>query len=196
MKNVCVTLVLIVATASVFAQQPDAVTNRERTRMSRTLNYGNWVGKQVMNAEFMEKVGIRDEQAKKIKADMDKIDARLKELEDDIHTAALQQAESAKKLLSKPGAPVDELMEHIERIGAMRTEQAKLSTQILVMIRDTLTEEQRTKSHELIKEEGRRRLKERMARRERDERPQPDTGDGRRPPRPAPPPRPAAPQGW
>ena len=204
MQNLGFVFVLALVTATIFAQQPDAAANRERPRMSRSLNYGNWVGKQIMNPEFMEKVGIQAEQAQKLKQEMDAIDARLKKLDEAINAAALQQAEIAKKVLAEPGTSAEAIMKLIERIGAMRTEQAKLSTQILVVIRDSLTEEQRKKAHELITAEGRRRLKERMARREREERPHPGPNGGQRqpPPRPAAParpvgpPRPAAPQGW
>ena len=97
MQNLSFVLVFSLVTATVFAQQPDAAANRERPRMSRSLNYGNWVGKQIMNPEFMEKVGIQDEQAQKLKTEMDKIDTRLKMLDDTINTAALQQAEIAKR---------------------------------------------------------------------------------------------------
>lgn len=198
MQNLTLALVLALTGASLFAQQPDAAANRDRPRMSRTLNYGNWVGKQIMNPEFMEKVGIQAEQAHKLKVEVDRIDARLKTLDDEIHAAALQQADIAKKVLAEPGTSAEEIMKLIEHIGAMRTEQAKLSTQILVVIRDSLTEVQRKKAHELITAEGQRRLKERMARREREERPPRPGPNGQRPPpaRPEAPPRPAAPQGW
>ena len=165
--------------------------------MGRTPNYGNWVGKQVMNPEFMEKVDIQAEQAQKLKAEIDKIETRLKALDEEINKAALQQADIARKVLAEPGTSAEEIMKLIERIGAMRTEQAKLSTQILMVIRDNLTEEQRKKAHELITAEGQRRFKERLARREREERPPRPGPNANRPPRPdAPPPRPAAPQGW
>ncbi|HHU15187.1 MAG: hypothetical protein PHG74_11075 [Kiritimatiellae bacterium] len=199
MQNLTLALVFALVSVSLFAQQPDAVAaNRERPRMSRSPNYGNWVGKQVMNPEFMEKVGIHSGQAQKLKEEMEKIDTRLKTLDEEIYAAALQQADIAKKVLSAPGQSTEELMKLVERIGTMRTEQAKLSTQILVVIRDNLTEAQRAKAHELITAEGQRRLKERMERRERGERQRPGP-DGQRPPprrRPDPPQRPAAPQGW
>jgi hypothetical protein len=174
MQNLTLALIFALVSASLFAQQPDAAANRERPRMmSRSLNYGNWVGKQVMNPEFMEKVGIHSEQAQKLKEEMDKIDTRLRTLDEEIHMAALQQADIAKKVLAEPGQSTEELMKLVERIGTMRTEQAKLSTQILVVIRDNLTEAQRAKANELITAEGRRRLKERMERREREGRQRP-----------------------
>ena len=68
MQNLTLALVFALVSVSLFAQQPDAVAaNRERPRMSRYPNYGNWVGKQVMNPEFMEKVGIHSGQAQKLK---------------------------------------------------------------------------------------------------------------------------------
>jgi seryl-tRNA synthetase len=190
MKTLRIVVVLLTVTAAAaFAQRPDNNANRERPRVSRSLNYGNWVGRHIMNKEFMDQVGIADEQAKKIKEEMEKIDARLRELDETINQSALQQAEIAKKILAEPGANVDEIMKMIERIGQLRTEQAKLSTQILVVIRDNLTAEQRKKAQALIAAEGQKRFTERMARREKEEHERPA---GPRPP----PPRPVAPQGW
>ena len=192
MKTLRIAVVLIIAAVSAFGQRPDNNANRvERPMVNRSLNYGNWVGRHITNKEFMEKVGIADEQAKKIKEEMDKIDARLRELDVTINQAAMQQAEIAKKVLAEPGASVDEIMTVIERIGQLRTEQAKLSTQILVLVRDNLTDEQRKKAQELIAAEGQKRLAERTARREREE--QRPAGGPHAPP---PPHRPAAPRGW
>ena len=56
MQNLTLALVFALVSVSLFAQQPDAVAaNRERPRMSRSPNYGNWVGKQV-ESRIMEKV--------------------------------------------------------------------------------------------------------------------------------------------
>ena len=210
-------IALTAATAvAVFAQQPDNNNaNRDRPdrmRMARPMNYGNWVGRQVMEKEFMEKVGIKDEQAAKLKEEIEKIEARRKTTEETIDQLAAQQAEIAKKVLAEPGADIEEVMKLIERIGQLRTEQAKLSTQTLVVIRDTLTEEQRKKTQELIAAEGQRRAQERGVGPRREgggERPGQGPGGGRRgdrpggpggprPPAAAPdaPPRPDAPKGW
>ena len=190
MKTLRVAVVLMIAAVSAFGQRPDNNANRERPMVNRSLNYGNWVGKHITDKAFMDKVGIADEQAKKIKEEMDKIDTRLKELDVTINRAAMQQAEIAKKVLAEPGASIDEIMKIIEHIGQLRTEQAKLSTQILVVVRDNLTDEQRKKAQELIAAEGQKRMAERMGRREREEQ---RPGGGPPPPGP---PRPAAPKGW
>lgn len=59
-----ISLLFMMAAVSGFGQPPN---NRgEAPRQSRSLNYGNWVGKRVLTKEFMEHVGIQDEQAKKL----------------------------------------------------------------------------------------------------------------------------------
>ncbi len=179
-----ISLLLTMAAASGFGQPPN---NRgEAPRQSRSLNYGNWVGKRVLTKEFMEHVGIQDEQAKKLKQDLDALEAQTLKLDEQINQAALEQAEIAKKVLAQPGASVDEVMKIIERIGKLRTDQAKLTTQTLVVIRDSLTAEQREKANALIAAEGQKRMKERAARREHEERER----NGKQPPRPV------APKGW
>lgn len=190
MKTLRVAVILMIVATAGFGQRPDNNVNRERPMVNRSLNYGNWVGRHITNKEFMEKVGIAGDQAEKIKAEMEKIDTRLKELDMTINRAAMQQAEIAKKVLAEPGASIDEIMKIIEHIGQLRTEQAKLSTQILVVVRDNLTEEQRKKAQELIAVEGQKRFAERAARREKEEQ---RPGGGPPPPGQ---PRPAAPRGW
>lgn len=176
------------AVLSVLGQNADEGQMRnEPPRISRNLNYGNWVGKRVLMKEFMDQVGIGEEQAKKLKEELSQIDARSAKLEEEINKAALEQATIAKDVLSQPGASVDAIMEKIEQIGKLRTEQAKLTTLVLVAIRDNLTEEQRKKANELITAEGKKRMKERMQRREREEH---DRKGAQQPPRPN------MPKGW
>ena len=191
--RIAVVLSIAVVAATAFGQRPgNPPPNRgERPLVNRSLNYGNWVGRHITNKEFLDKVGIGEEQGKKIKDEMEKIDTRLKELDAEISQAAIQQAEIAKKVLSEPGASIDEVMKIIERIGQLRTDQAKLSTQILVVVRDNLTDEQRKKAQELIAAEGQKRFAERTARREREDPPRQGGGG-----QPLPPPRPTAPRGW
>ena len=181
-----VTLITAVAAVGV-GQQPPAVRG-EQARHSRNLNYGNWVGKRVLTKEFIEQVGISPEQAAKLKETLDALDARATKLDEEINQAALEQAKIAKQALSEPGASMDEVMQKIEQIGKMRTEQAKLTTLVLVAIRDNLTDEQRKKANEIIASEGKKRMQERTVRHEREERERGGT--------PLAPGRPAAPKGW
>jgi len=152
-----IVLCLLVAFAAT-GQQNDRETAR---RQRNTLNRGNWVAKRVMSKEFMEKVGIQGEQATKIKAALDSLDKQSSKIDEEIEQAATQQAEIAKKVLSEPGANVDEIMKIIERIGTCRTEQAKLATRRLVVIRDNLTAEQREKASAILNEEQKKGREER-----------------------------------
>ncbi|MDR2849283.1 MAG: hypothetical protein LBW77_01895 [Verrucomicrobiota bacterium] len=219
-QRIAIILAAAVAVAgSVRAQQPennaDAKNDRQEQPGNRwnrggvgggggAFNFGNWVGRRLLSDEFVKQVGIDDERAAKLKEALGKIDAQSREVEGKIEKAAAQQGEVAKKVLEEPNAKTDELMAIIEDIGKLRTEQAKLSTQMLVVIRDTLTPEQRAKSRELITAEGQRRMRERGAGGPPPGIPGREGGHerGNRPP-PAPggapaggPARPPAPQGW
>lgn len=152
MKRLALTWALLGVMVSTFslAQQ----TDRENARRPRDVaERGNWIARRVVSKEFAEKVGIQGDQAKKIKAEMDAIDKQSSALNEEISKSAAQQAEIAKKVLSEPGANVDEIMKIIERIGSYRTEQAKLATKRLVVIRDNLTPEQREKASAILEEE-------------------------------------------
>jgi len=184
MKIRVISFFIALLVAGTYGQEQN--NRQDPPRVSRSLNYGNWVGKRVMTQEFMEQVGIQGEQAKKLKESLEVLEGKLRTLDETINQAALQQAEIAKKVLSEPGASVDEVMKIIENIGKLRTEQAKLSTQMLVVIRDSLTAEQREKANAIIVAEGQKRMKERAARREREEREHNVKQPGR----------PAAPKGW
>jgi hypothetical protein len=161
------------------------------TRPVRSMNYGNWVGRKVMTKEFIDKVGINDEQAANLKAAMEKIEKKLKEVDSEISKLSIEQARLAKKILNEPGADATEIMEIIEKIGVLRTEQAKANTQILISIRDTLTEDQRKIANETIAEEGHRRMIERRMRRQ--QRAERGEHGQLEPNAPA---RPAVPKGW
>ena len=176
---------IVVLAVAVASGQPQ--NEREAPRHSRSLNHGNWVGKRVLTKEFLQQVGIGGEQAAKLKAELEALDVKALKIEAMIDKAASEQAEIAKKVLSEPGASVDEIMKIIENIGQYRTDQAKLATQRLVVIRDNLTAEQRQKASEILNEEGKKRMEERAARLIREER--------ERAGRPAAN-RPATPKGW
>lgn len=184
-----VMLASVLAAGTVTGQERGA-PGGQQARPMRSMNYGNWVGRRVMSAEFIDKVGITEEQVAKLKASMEEVEKKQKGLEAEINKLSIAQAQLAKKILNEPGADAAEIMAIIEKIGQLRTEQAKTNTRILINIRDTLTEEQRKTASETIAEEGRKRMQERQQRRQREER------EPRRGPGPAAPARPAVPQGW
>ncbi len=175
--------VLVLACASAFGQQNERDGQR---RPRTTINRGNWIGRRVLSQEFMDKVGIKGEQAAQLKRELEAIDKLSQALDEEIGKAALEQAEIAKKVLSEAGANTDEMMQIIERIGKSRTEQAKLATKRLIVIRDTLTATQREKASAILNEEQKKWHDERDAREK--------NGPPNRPA--AQPDRPAAPQGW
>lgn len=134
--------------------------------MLRALNFGNWVGRQVVTPEFMEQTGISAEQSAKLKEIMLQREQEQKKLQEEINALALQQAQLARGLLSRPNIEVDELMDLIDKIGGLRTEQAKVNTRILIDIHEVLNSEQRQKASLIIAQEGRKRRLERQQRRD------------------------------
>lgn len=147
MNALRIILIGICLSATVLAEQ----TQRDATHRQRTISTrGNWMAKRVMSKDFMEKVGLSDDQARKLKEELEAIDKQSTAYDQEIKKAAAQQAEIAKKVLSEPGADVDGMMTLIEKIGAWRTEQAKLATRRLVVIRDNLTPEQREKAVSIL----------------------------------------------
>lgn len=186
MNNKAMVVFFSLLAATVLGQRPND-RGEMGPRASRSLNYGNWVGRRVLTKEVMEDVGITGAQAEKLKAELEKLEEEFSVLDEAINKAALEQAEVAKKVLEEKGAKLDEVFSIIEKIGKLRTEQAKLSTQMLVAIRDNLTDEQRKKVNELIASEAKRRMQERNVRREREDR-APNAPPNHN--------RPALPQGW
>ncbi len=149
-KILSVFLFFIVAVTATGEQ-----TKRESSHraLAASVNRGTWMARRLMSEEFMQKVGIEGDQAKKIKEELEKIEQQSAQLDKEINRAAMHQAEIAKKVLSEPNASVDEIMKIIDHIGACRIEQAKLATRRLVVIRDNLTAEQRKKVSDFLSEE-------------------------------------------
>ena len=116
-------------------------------------NNGFWLERKVTNPEYMQKIGVSDEQAKKLKASWKKIGDQSQKMDEEIHVLARQQAELAKQVLAQPGSDTKELMALVEKIGMLRIEQAKQAMQRVILIRDHLTPEQRTKLNALLEED-------------------------------------------
>ena len=89
----------------------------------------------------------------KNKVSWKKIEEQTQKLEEEIHLLARQQAELAKKVLAEPGSDTKDVMALVEKIGMLRIEQAKQSMQRVILIRDHLTPEQRTKLNALLEED-------------------------------------------
>ena len=146
---------------------------------------GNWLEGRIMQPEFMEKVGLTQDGVDKLKAALKELDDAAQKINEEIMTLSRQQAELMQKVLVEADAKPDELIALAEKIGGLRTEQAKLATKRLIVIRDSLTAEQRKKIGDLLKEEQQQR-QQRMQQR------QQQGGGGAPAPAAAAP----APQGW
>ena len=117
---------------------------------------GTWIERRIATPEFMEQAHIKPEQAQKIKAAFQQIDEQNRKIEEDVRIHARRQAEMAKHILAEAGSDTTEIMAMVEKIGALRTEQAKLATRRLFVVRDHLTPDQRKKVFEMLEEEQRR----------------------------------------
>jgi Spy/CpxP family protein refolding chaperone len=170
MKKTAWILMCVLATASIFGEKTNrtqhasaggqAIAFRGRSQgttgaggSSSHGNSGLWLERKVTNPEYMQKIGISDEQAKKLKAFWKTNEDQNQKMEEEIHVLARQQAELAKQVLSQPGSDTKELMSLVEKIGMLRIEQAKQAMQRVILIRDHLTPEQRTKLNALLEED-------------------------------------------
>ena len=153
---------------------------------------GNWLEGRIMQADFMEKAGITQENVDKLKAALKELDDAAQKINEEIRTLSLQQAELMRKVLTDADAKPDDLMALTEKIGGLRTEQAKLLNKRLLVIRDNLTPEQRKKVGDLLQEEQQQR-QQRMQQRQQGGGAGAPGGGARNN---ANPPAPAAPQGW
>lgn len=147
----CAAVLAVLAACAVWGQQNEQEGGARHPRLA--LGRGNWVNKRLMNQEFLNKIGVTGEQAAKLKAKTDELEKESQKVEEEITQTAMEQAELAKKVLAEPGADTDEIMALVEKIGKLRTEQAKLATRRLIVMRDNLTAEQRQKAAALLAEE-------------------------------------------
>lgn len=109
--------------------------------------------KNILSERCIKEAHITPEQGKKLRREFNLLDKKMYEIGKMIGEASKKQAEVAVKVLSTPGSDPVEMMKLTEEIGKMRTEQAKLSVKVLLIIRDTLEPPQCAKVVELMKEE-------------------------------------------
>ncbi len=105
------------------------------------------------NPEFMKKIGITEEQSKKLREAWKLIEKESSKIEDEIRLLARQQAEHVKKALAEEGSNTTAIMEIIEKIGKLRIDQAKLAMKRVIIIRDHLTPEQRKLLNKVVEED-------------------------------------------
>ena len=111
----------------------------------------------ISNPKVAERIGLSDEQAARIKRQITDHKRQEIKLRAEHELAALEQA----SLLT--GKEVDEaaVMAAVEKAGKARTEIAKLRVKAILMLKETLTDEQREQVHKMMAERFRGRRKER-----------------------------------
>jgi hypothetical protein len=103
---------------------------------------GMMIMRMLANPKVLEEAGISTAQADKLKAALKEVEEKMIDLDASIKKASLTQAEQMSKLLADAQSSPKELMATVEKIGDLRTEQAKLQIQRLVAIRENLTPDQ------------------------------------------------------
>jgi len=89
-----------------------------------------------------EVVKLTDEQREGLKKGMAALDRRRSVVAEALRVASLEQAALAAKVMADKQAATNELMELVGKIGGLRTEQARIQTERLLVIRDTLSADQ------------------------------------------------------
>ena len=103
---------------------------------------GAMIMRMLANPNVLTEAGISEDQANKLKAALKEIEIKMIDLEAEIKKASLEQTEHMAKLLSETPVSSKNLMDIVEKIGELRTEQAKLQIKRLIVIREILTPDQ------------------------------------------------------
>lgn len=104
------------------------------------------------NAKLTTEIGVSAENVVKLREESHTIQARRIDLDAEIRKLSLMQTDHMAKLLSAADANTNEVMKTVDQLGQLRTEQAKLAVQNLLVIRKYLTPEQIRKARELMRE--------------------------------------------
>ena len=100
----------------------------------------------VSNPKLAAEMGLTADQIAKMKMAWEDLRQQAKELRAGQETSGMDQA----KLLSSEAVDEDAVMAAVERAGKAHTELAKLKVKQLLVLRNTLTPEQRAKVKEII----------------------------------------------
>lgn len=166
------------AALSVMAQQQNRPKGHQERRpggtMNRRMATGGMMGGgfdqnmfllRVMEDPAMaETLKLTDEQKAAFKKENAALDERQAVVTEALRAAALEQAALATKVMADKQAPTDTLMALVEKIGGLKTDQAKIQTEKLLVIRTTLTDEQ-IRSASAVVQKRIERVRERMQQR-------------------------------
>ena len=104
------------------------------------------------NPKLTAEIGLTEEAVAKLREESRVLQAQQIDLDAQIRKLSLDQADRMSKLLLAADANTNEVMKTVEEIGRLRTEQAKLAVQHLMIIRRHLTPDQIRKARELMRE--------------------------------------------
>jgi hypothetical protein len=104
------------------------------------------------NPKIQPTLNLTDAQKEGLKKRIAALDERQAVVNEAFRTAAREQIAQAAKVMADKQATTNELMELVEKIGRLHTEQAKIQTEKMLAIRDTLSTEQIQRATEVLKE--------------------------------------------
>ena len=104
------------------------------------------------SAKLTTEIGLTNDTVAKLREESHALQIRQIDLDAQIRKLSLTQADRSSKLLQASDANTNEVMKSVEEIGRLRTEQAKLAVQNLMVVRKYLTPEQIRKARDLMRE--------------------------------------------
>ncbi|MFZ4395980.1 MAG: hypothetical protein ACOYOU_10190 [Kiritimatiellia bacterium] len=121
-------------------------------RVSGELSGERLMDRLLANVKLIKELGLSDETVVILREESRQNKTRQMDLDAQILKLSLMQHDFMAKLLLDADTHTNEVMKIIEDIGRLRTEQAKLAVQNLLMIRKYLTPDQIRKARELMRE--------------------------------------------
>jgi len=122
--------------------------------------HGALLERVILNPELAKEVGLTEDQTKTLKAAMFKAREEEIKLRAEMELAGLRQA----NLMMKDDVDEDEVLKAVDEKWRIKAELAKIPIRQMLLVKKTLSAEQRTEIQKLV----RRRMKERMSERQRD----------------------------
>ena len=130
---------------------------RAARRMAPNERKGEQMGERLIdhllaNARLTTEIGLTEDTVARLREESHALQARQIDLDAQIRKLSLSQADRMSKLLLSADVNTNEVMKSVEEIGRLRTEQAKLAVQHLLVVRQYLTPDQIRKARELMRE--------------------------------------------
>ena len=153
-KTGCMIIAVAASAAlSIMAQQqnrnegrqegrPDGAVNRRMAAggtMAGGFDQSMFLLRIMENPAMTETLKLTDEQKKAFLKGMDTLDQRLSVVTEALRIANLEQATLVAKIMADKKATTNELMTLVEKVGGLKTEQAKIQVEKLLVIRDKIS---------------------------------------------------------